>query len=148
MVVTPARLIDWANRIDGRLGPISGHDADALAAVLRSVGGGEVVRGKPTLTPAQCRWFDEVHQCVVRRGLQQNRQSLVEVFSDMHDSNLTEGEVAPLVRKRLLRWVWLEKPIRSPNGDDFWSKRTLIGHRRTVDLTDRAIDIFWPGVAK
>lgn len=28
-------LIEWADKIDNRLGPISGRDADALAALLR-----------------------------------------------------------------------------------------------------------------
>jgi hypothetical protein len=28
-------LVEWADKIDNRLGPISGRDADALAALLR-----------------------------------------------------------------------------------------------------------------
>lgn len=58
---------------------------------------------KPRLTPQQGRWLYEVH-CNVVRGNRRG-QALVEAFSDIHDSNLTEAEVAPLVRQRLLRVV-------------------------------------------
>jgi hypothetical protein len=33
--ITPALLIEWADRIDSRLGPIPGRDADTVARVLR-----------------------------------------------------------------------------------------------------------------
>lgn len=33
---TPENLIEWADKIDNRLGPISGREADALASVLRA----------------------------------------------------------------------------------------------------------------
>jgi hypothetical protein len=33
--VTPERLTAWADKIDNRLGPISGRDADILAVTLR-----------------------------------------------------------------------------------------------------------------
>jgi hypothetical protein len=33
--VTPQSLNDWADKIDNRLGPISGRDADLLAVTLR-----------------------------------------------------------------------------------------------------------------
>jgi len=35
-VFTKENLIEWADKIDGRLGPISGRDADNLAVLLRS----------------------------------------------------------------------------------------------------------------
>ena len=35
-VPTPGNLIAWADKIDRRLGPISGRDADALAVLLRA----------------------------------------------------------------------------------------------------------------
>lgn len=33
---TPETLIEWADKIDRRLGPLSGRDADALARLLRA----------------------------------------------------------------------------------------------------------------
>ena len=35
MTVSPDLLVAWADKIDQRLGPISGRNADALAVVLR-----------------------------------------------------------------------------------------------------------------
>lgn len=35
-VYTKETLVEWADKIDGRLGPISGRDADALARLLRA----------------------------------------------------------------------------------------------------------------
>lgn len=107
---------------------------------------------KPHLTPDECRWMGEVHRSVMscdRRG-----SSLVEAFSDVHDGNLTEAEIASLVRQRLLRVFPLSEPMRvggakyeptaycSVHGRHTWSR--LLGYRNTVDLTERAIRIFWP----
>jgi len=36
MSATKERLVEWADKIDERLGPISGRDADALARMLRA----------------------------------------------------------------------------------------------------------------
>lgn len=36
MKATPETLIAWADKIDSRLGPISGRDADVLAILLRN----------------------------------------------------------------------------------------------------------------
>jgi len=35
-MVTPQNLNEWADKIDRRIGPISGREADALAALLRT----------------------------------------------------------------------------------------------------------------
>ena len=35
-VYTTETLVEWADKIDSRLGPISGRDADALARLLRA----------------------------------------------------------------------------------------------------------------
>lgn len=34
-VYTEDTLVEWADKIDGRIGPISGRDADAIARLLR-----------------------------------------------------------------------------------------------------------------
>lgn len=99
-------------------------------------------RRKPRLTPAQCRWFDEVHRDVVRHN--RKGYSLREAFSDCHDGALYEREVEPLVRQRLLSWMPFSEVPREFRDNDPGQGRRLIGTFRTVDLTDRAIRIFWP----
>ena len=37
-IYTPETLIEWADKIDSRLGPIAGRDADAIARLLRATG--------------------------------------------------------------------------------------------------------------
>jgi hypothetical protein len=100
------------------------------------------VKHKPRLTPEQCRWLDEVHRDVVSYDLR--GPSLVQAFSDRHDSGLLEREVAPLVRSRLLRWMPFSEVPREFRECDPGPGLRLIGTFRTVDLTDRAIRIFWP----
>jgi hypothetical protein len=100
------------------------------------------VKRKPRLTPEQCRWLAEVHSNVVRYN--RRGPSLVEAFSDVHDGGLYESEVAPLVKQRLLRWMPFSEVPWELRESDPGPGRRLIGHFRTVDLTDRAIRIFWP----
>lgn len=52
---------------------------------------------KPRLTPAECRYFDEVHQHVVHYNRHPN--TMDQAFSDTHDGGLYECEVLPLVHK-------------------------------------------------
>ncbi len=35
--ISPENLVQWADKIDNRLGPIEGRDADTLAQILRTV---------------------------------------------------------------------------------------------------------------
>lgn len=44
----PQSLIAWADKIDSRLGPISGRDADALARILRAAAASLEVITHPT----------------------------------------------------------------------------------------------------
>lgn len=110
---------------------------------------------KPRLTPRECRWFDRVHRAVVEDDLR--GESLVQAFSDVHDSGLTLAEVRPLVRQRLLRVVHMgvddlprvDGVPYEPTGwcrmpDGRMDHSPLIGFRKTVDLTERALRLFWP----
>lgn len=89
---------------------------------------------KPRLTPAECRYFDEVNRDVVRT----NRHPSVmdQAFCDVHDGGLYEEEVHPLIRKRLLVKVPMEK------GDT--REGCLLGCRWSVFLTEWAVRTFWP----
>lgn len=88
---------------------------------------------KPRLTPQECRWLDAVHQNVVL--YKYGPSTIREAASDCWDGWLKLDEVRGMVRQRLLRLIPLSDPGPG-NG--------LLGDRVTVDLTDRAIRLFWP----
>lgn len=53
VTVAPANLIAWADKIDSRVGPISGRDADCLALLLRAlVASGAKQPRAPFVTPS------------------------------------------------------------------------------------------------
>lgn len=91
---------------------------------------------KPRLTVAEALMFCEVDADIRRWG--RSAYSLHEAFSDLHDGGLYLREIRGLIRKRLLSVFHLAE--RSPYPDDLlgW------GSGKTVDLTDRAMSIFWP----
>lgn len=95
---------------------------------------------KPRLTLQEARWIAEVDDYVTRFhcGCE---QALVQSFSDVHDSGLYPAEVTGLVRKRLLRRVKLPRDGEGKGGG-------LLGDRETVDLTPRAMRLFWPDLLK
>ncbi len=93
---------------------------------------------KPRLTIQQARWFVEVDKYVRQydvRTAPGKLWGLNEVFSDVHDGNLTPDEVRPLIRQKLMTWYPLER-----DGYD----SGLLGCALTVTLTERALRIFWP----
>lgn len=63
---------------------------------------------------------------------------LEQAFSDVHDGGLYLKEVQRLFRKRLLTKIRTEPP-----GPREWDSG-LMGYLWTVDMTDRAMRIFWP----
>lgn len=94
-------------------------------------------RRKPVLTPAECRYFDAVHQDIIRWG--RHPSTMDQAFCDTHDGNLYEEEVEPLIRKRLL--------IKIPMEFEDQRCGRLLGCRWSVFLTPYAIRIFWPDKA-
>lgn len=90
---------------------------------------------KPRLTLAEARYFCEV-DCDIRRGGYSSGRDLEQAFSDRHDSGLYRREIDGLIRKRLLRIV----PLLPDQEYDIG----LMGYSFTVDMTDRAMRIFWP----
>lgn len=89
---------------------------------------------KPRLTPAECRYFDEVHQHIVYWG--RHPSTMDQVFCDVHDGNLYEWEVEPLVRKKLLAKIPIERSDQQEGN--------LLGCRWSVSLTPYALRTFWP----
>lgn len=89
---------------------------------------------KPRLTPAECRYFDEVHRMDIKWG--RHHSSLEQAFCDVHDGGLYECEVEPLIRKKLLTKVPMEKC-------DMREGR-LLGCRWSVFLTNYGMSVFWP----
>lgn len=89
---------------------------------------------KLKLSLQEARWFAEVDDYV--RHYNVRGRSLVQAFSDVHDSNLFPSEVARLVKRRLLRTIRLPAKDGPGNG--------LMGDCVTYDLTQRAMAILWP----
>ena len=92
---------------------------------------------KPRLTVQECRWLDEVDQHVRRYG--RHPSTMDQAFCDVHDGNLYENEVMPLIRKRLLVRIPMELCDRREGR--------LLGCRWSVNLTPAAIAHFWPHLA-
>lgn len=92
---------------------------------------------KPRLTIAEARYFCEVDIYIRRFG--RFPETLEQSFSEVHDGNLFRWEIDGLIRKRLLKIVPLSEPPGPPEYDC-----GLMGYLFTVDLTDRAMEIFWP----
>ena len=89
------------------------------------------------LTLAEFRYLAEVDAYIRRydvRGYQ-----LKQAFSDVHDGGLYLSEVRRLVRMRLLRMVKYDEHDYLPDETIY-----LIGQTSTVDLTDKAVLLFWP----
>lgn len=84
--------------------------------------------------------FCEVDDAI-RRGGYQSGHNLEQAFSDVHDSGVYREEVSALIRKRLLAVIPLSEP---PGPRDYCT--SLMGYHWTVDLTDRAMRIFWPAL--
>jgi hypothetical protein len=87
---------------------------------------------KPRLTPAECRYFDEVHQDIVRWG--RHPSTMDQAFCDTHDGGLYEDEVMPLVRKKLL----IKIPMEACDKVEGY----LLGSKWSVFLTPYAIRTF------
>lgn len=94
---------------------------------------------KPRLTLAEARMFCEVDRHLRLFNPRSNGYGLEQVFSDCHDGGLYTSEVKPLIRKGLLYRVPHERCDRYGDG-------CLLGQHWTVDLTDRAMQIFWPAL--
>lgn len=98
---------------------------------------------KPRLTLAEARILCEVDEAV-RRGAYASGYGLEMVFSDVHDGNLYRGEIDGLIKQRLLRILRFGRRGEHPDFCD--CDHRLMGHTWTVDLTDRAMAIFWPAL--
>lgn len=89
---------------------------------------------KPKLTVEQCLWFDKVDR--VFRGYPQVGPARI-MFYNVWMGDLTEHDVLPLIRLGLLRRF----PWWAAAG---YSREVKLGERFSVELTDKALRIFWP----
>ena len=91
---------------------------------------------KPHLTGREARWISQVDGYIRRYGVR-GAYNMTAAFSDVHDGGLNLAEVKGLIRQRLLRRCPLQRSEWRFGSD-------MLGDRCTVDLTPRALRIFWP----
>lgn len=94
---------------------------------------------KPHLTVAERRLLAELDEEIRRRN--RRGQSLVEAASDLWDGWKLREELDGLIRHRFLRVIQLPWECDIPKSE---IDLRQCGTDWTVDLTDRAVQIFWP----
>src|ERR1019366_6103750 len=90
------------------------------------------------LTLAEVGYLAEVDRYI--RQYDVRGYALKQAFSDVHDGGLYLTEIKHLVQIRLLRMVKYDEHDYLPDESIY-----LIGQTSTVDLTDKAVLLFWPG---
>ena len=89
------------------------------------------------LTLAEVGYLAEVDRYI--RQYDVRGYALKQAFSDVHDGGLYLTEIKHLVQIRLLRMVKYDEHDYLPDESIY-----LIGQTSTVDLTDKAVILFWP----